>query len=252
MDVATAVGLVALALAVGVYGSIIGAGGGFLMVAGLVVIFDLSGATAVGTSVVTTLCIQATGAFTYSRQGLVARPVALWFAVGSIPAALLSALFLAGRLPDATFEVLIGVLMLALAVFVLFRPAPREEDGHIAEPRRVELATSGSLIGVLSGAFGVGSGLITVPLLSRLQRLAAHRAAATTTLIGTLSGAAATLGHTFAGNPRWSHVPFTVVGAVAGARLGALNAVRLSARTVLALLAAGLVAAGVALLIRHV
>ena len=60
MDIQTAVGLFLLALAVGTYGSIIGAGGGFLMVSGLVLAFDLTGATAVGTSIVTTLAIQIT------------------------------------------------------------------------------------------------------------------------------------------------------------------------------------------------
>lgn len=249
MDLQTAVGLFLLALAVGVYGSIIGAGGGFLVVAGLVLVFDLSGATAVGTSVVTTLAIQVTGAYTYTRKGVVDRPVAFWFALGSMPTALLSAVFVADRIPEDTFELIIGVMLLVLAVFVVFVRRPELPCGTSLEPKRAALIGSGSLIGVLSGALGVGSGLITVPLLGWMQRLRAHRAAATTTLIGSLSGLAAVTGHTIAGNPRWNYLPFLLTGAVLGGRIGSSSSGRLSARTVLGLLATGLLIAGLPLVL---
>jgi uncharacterized membrane protein YfcA len=249
MDVQTAVGLFLLALTVGIYGSIIGAGGGFLVVAALVLAFDLSGATAVGTSVVTTLAIQATGAYTYTRKGLVERPVAMWFVLGSMPIALLSAVFVADRVPEDTFELIIGLMLLVLAAFVVLVRRPGLPEGSTVEPKRVALIGSGSLIGVLSGALGVGAGLVTVPLLGWMQRLPAHRAAATTTLIGSLSGLAAAIGHTFVGNPRWSFLPFLLTGAVLGGRVGSSSAGRLSAQTVLALLAGGLVVAGLPLVI---
>jgi len=249
MDLQTAVGLFALALAVGIYGSVIGAGGGFLMVSGLVLIFDLTGATAVGTSVVTTLAIQVTGAYTYSRKGLVERPVAVWFAIGSMPVALLSAVFVADKIPEDTFELIIGVMLIVLAAFVVLVRRPELPEGATVEPKRAALIGSGSLIGVMSGGLGVGAGLVTVPLLGWLQRLPAHRAAATTTLIGSLSGLAAAAGHTVVGNPRWSFLPFVLAGAILGGRLGSSNAGRLSGPTVLALLAGGLLAAGLPLVI---
>lgn len=250
MDITTALGLFLLALAVGTYGSIIGAGGGFLMVAGLVLVFDLSGATAVGTSVVTTLAIQITGAYTYTRKGLVDRPSALWFALGSVPVALLSAVFLADQIPEDTFEAIIGVMMLILAVFVMVVRRPSAAEGITNEPRHVPLIASGSAIGVLSGAFGVGAGLVTVPLLGWLQRLPAHRAAATTTLIGSMSGTAAAIGHTAVGNPRWTYLPFLLSGAVIGGRIGSSGAGRLSSFTMLFLLATGLIGAGLPLVVR--
>lgn len=252
MDVTTAIGLFLLALGVGVYGSIIGAGGGFVMVAGLVLVFDLSGATAVGTSVVTTAAIQATGAYTYTKKGVVDRPTALWFVLGSVPVALLSAVFLADRIPENTFEAIIGFLMLALAVFVVFVPRHDAPDGTTLPPRRGALTASGSLIGILSGGFGVGAGLVAVPLFGRLQRLSAHRAAATTTLAGAFSGVAASIGHALADNPKWAAVPFTIIGAVLGSRIGSTNASRLSTRTILILLASGLVAAGFPLVVNSI
>ncbi len=250
MNVETAAGLFVLALLVGVYGSIIGAGGGFLMVSGLVLFFDLGGATAVGTSVITTLFVQAVGAYTYDRSGMVDRQTARWFVIGAIPVSFLSAAWLASRIPQRAFDLIIGFLLIALAVFVVFGPSPGRSDGAVKEPKVMALTGSGALIGVLSGALGVGAGLVTVPLIARLQQLSAHRAAATTTLIGASSGLAAAVGHALAGNPRWSFAPFVIVGAVIGGRIGALSAGKLSAQTVLVLLAGGLVMAGVPLVLR--
>lgn len=250
MDPTTALGLVVLALSVGIYGTIIGAGGGFIVVAGLVVLFDLSGATAVGTSVMTTLFIHVSGAFNYNHKGLVDRPIVGWFAAGSVPVAFGSAAFLSSRIPQRTFEFLIGTLLLALSVFVIVRPSPEGQENGRLPPQRNKLLGSGAGLGVLSGAFGVGSGLITVPLLGWVQKLPTHRATATTSAIGALSGLSAAAGHVIARNPRWSFLPFLMAGAVIGGRIGSNSAERLSPTTVHALIAAGLLATGLPLLLR--
>ncbi len=252
MDVELALGLVLLAFVVGTYGSIIGAGGGFAMVAGLVLFFDLTGAAAVATSSITILFVQSTGAITYHRKGLVDGPTVWWFVLGSVPVALLSAALLASRIPQRLFDALIGALLLVLAAFVVFVSSPTGEGVDGAEPRHKELAASGSLIGILSGAFGVGAGLVTVPLISWLRELRPHRATATTSAIGAISGIAASIGHIAARNPRWSFLPFVIAGAIVGGRLGAQSAHRLSERAVQVLLAGGLVAAGLPLLLRAV
>ncbi len=250
MEVWTAVGLLALALGVGVYGAIIGAGGGFLMVAGLTLIFGLDGAVAVGTSVVTTFVIQASGALTYTRQGMVEWASAQWFVLGSVPVAFATGAWLADRIPQRGFDLIVGLLLVALAVFVVAVRSPGDDSGEPAPPNRASLVVSGSMIGTLSGGLGVGAGLVTVPLLSRLQRLSAHRSAATTTATGALSGLAAATGHSLAGTPRWGYLPMLLVGAAVGGRLGASKARDLTPRTVLSLLAVGLIAAGLPLLIR--
>ena len=84
MDVATALGLFALAAMVGTYGTVIGAGGGFVLIPGMVLLFGFEGVEAVGTGAVALAVIGATGAAAYDKQGLVARPVAGWFALGAV------------------------------------------------------------------------------------------------------------------------------------------------------------------------
>lgn len=268
MDLATPLGLLALAFGVGMYGTIIGAGGGFVLIPALVLLFDLQGATAVGTGAVALMTIGLTGAWSYDRSGLVARPVACWFALGSVPLALLSAWFLSNRIDSRAFNGLLGVLLLALAVAVVIGPSPvptphdpssvpRRTTGSAPPltaggqrpPDRPRLVTAGSLVGITSGTFAVGGGLITVPVITRLQGLSPHRAAATTSATAMASSSAASIGHTVAGNVVWAKAGVLAVGAVVGSSLGAHLAGRLSHRTMIALLGLGLVGAGVPLLV---
>lgn len=70
---------------------------------------------------------------------------------------------------------------------------------------------------------------------------------------GSFSGGIASVsGHIVARNPEWSFLSVIIIGSVVGCRIGAKNAGRLSARTVLALLAAGLAVAGLPFLVRGV
>jgi uncharacterized membrane protein YfcA len=252
VNAALGLGLFALALAVGTYGSIIGAGGGFIMVAALVLFFDLSGAEAVGTSVMTILFVQLSGALTYDRAGMIDRPTARWFATGSVPMAFAAAALVANRIPQRTFDLLIGSMLLALGAWVIFGRTSEESTWQPSEPQKVQLIGAGSMVGAIGGAFGVGGGLVTVPLLRSLQKLPTKRATATTTAIGAASGVAGAVGHTLADNPKWSYVPFVIAGAILGGRLGSSSADRLSQQTVAWLLAVGLLASGAPLLLRGI
>ena len=249
MDVAVIVGLISFALIVGTYGTVIGAGGGFILIPGLVLLFDFEGVEAVGTGTVTLLAIGITGAINYDRVRLVHRHAAGWFAMGSVPAALLCAWFVADRIDADLFTSALGFVLIALAIFVVLAPHSTADDEEISEPRRGRLALGGLGVGVLSGTFAVGGGLLTVPHLTSVQKLRPHRAAATTSATAMMASLAGATGHTIAGNVVWSRAALLVAGAIVGSTLGARLAGRLPARAVLIGLAAGLIVAGASLLL---
>lgn len=249
MDATTIIGLLSLGLFVGSYGTIIGAGGGFIMIPALVLLFDLSGATAVGTGAVALMLVGLGGSMSYTRSGLVAWPVAGWFALGSVPLALLTAWLVANRIDADAFVGILGVLLLALAAFVVFGPSMPTDAAAELPPRPRALTLGGVLVGATSGTFAVGGGLLTVPMLSRLQRLRAHRATATTSATAMASSLAGSVGHAIAGNVVWEKTAYLCVGSIIGAIAGARLAGRLSADAVVTLVAIGLVAAGIPLLV---
>ena len=250
MDVGTVIALLAFAAGVGAYGTVIGAGGGFLLIPGLVLLFDLEGAEAVGTGVVTLLAIGLSGAWAYDRAGLVDRPAAAWFAVGTVPVAMFCAWWVSGRIDRDLFADLLGVLLLALALFVVVMPTSEPGGAGSPSAQRLRLLpASGAFVGFLSGTFAVGGGLVTLPIISRARGLGPHRAAATTaaaSMLGTIGGS---IGHVVAGNVVWSRAAVLVVGATVGSTIGARSAGRIPARGVLILVALGLLGAGVPLLV---
>jgi uncharacterized membrane protein YfcA len=250
MDVATALGLLTLAAGVGVYGTVIGAGGGFVLIPGLVLLFGFSGVEAVGTGAVALGVIGATGAVAYDRKGLVDRDVALAFALTAVPVAMFSSWQLAGRVDSDLFIAVLGFLLIALAVFVLVVHLGRGPVQPERPARRGPLAAMGAAIGLMSGMFAVGGGLVTVPTFARIQRMAPHRAAATTAASSMTTSVAASVGHGFAGNVDWPSAAIMIVGAAIGSTTGARLSGRLSELVVLSLLAAGLVTAGVPLIVR--
>ncbi len=250
MDPLTIAALLVFAGVVGIYGSVIGAGGGFVLIPGLVLLFDLEGVEAVGTGAVALAAIGIGGARTYDQKGLVDRRGASWFAAGAIPSALFFAAVVADRIDSAVFVDLLGLLLLALAVFVVAMPTTIDGHGEPDLRSLRALPAGGVLVGFVGGTFAVGGGLITLPFLARLRRLDPHRSAATTAATAMLSSLASSTGHAIVGNVRWSHAAVLAGGAAIGSTFGASRAVRLRPRTVLVLVACGLVATGVPLLLR--
>ena len=250
MDPVTIVALVAFGSLVAAYGTVIGAGGGFVLIPGLVLLFDLDGVEAVGTGALTLAAIGIGGARTYDRAGLVDRPAAGRFVIGSIPAAFLCGTFLAGRIDSEVLVDLLGVLLVILAVFVVTMPTDYDTSGGARPGSLTMMPVGGVVVGFLGGTFAIGGGLVTLPFVGRLRRLAPHRAAATTAATAMASSIASSAGHSIAGNVRWGHVLVLVPSALIGSTLGATHAGRLHPRTVLALVAGGLLTAGVPLLLR--
>ena len=250
MDFLTIVALVGFGVVVAAYGTVIGAGGGFILIPGLVLLFDLDGVEAVGTGALTLAAIGIGGARTYDRAGLVDRPAAGRFVLGSVPVAFLCGTLLAGRIDSEVLIDLLGILLLVLAVFVLTMPTAYETSGE-PHPRSLTwMPAGGTVVGFLGGTFAIGGGLVTLPFIGRLRHLDPHRAAATTAATAMASSLASSAGHTIASNVVWSHVAVLVPSALVGSTLGAAHAGRLAPRVVLALVAGGLMVAGIPLLLR--
>ena len=177
------------------------------------------------------------------------RPVAAWFAAGSVPLALLSAWLLANRIDADAFIGILGALLLVLAVVVITGRHRHRAGGPELEPRPDRLVPAGAVVGITSGTFAVGGGLVTVPLLERVQHMVAHRATATTSATAWASSLAGSVGHSIAGNVEWDTAGVLAGAAMVGSLAGARVAGRLAPGAGRALVAVGLVAAGVPLVV---
>ncbi len=266
-------GLVLLGFAVGAYGSVIGAGGGFVLVPALLLLypdFEPEQVTAISLGVV--FLSAASGAASYARQRWIDYPTGLLFAVASAPGVVAGAL-LVQFVPERLFTGLFGLMLLGVAaVSVWGRPlAIREPLRGGGIIRRVVTDADGrqyvyayriwqgltlSLgIGVVSSLFGIGGGVIHVPAMILLLHVPVQFAVATSLFVLTFMSGGASVIHLASGTVgggEAAKIGALALGAVPGAQVGTYLAQRIKGRSVLVLLASAIVIIGVRLLLKAI
>ncbi|HUK76857.1 MAG TPA: sulfite exporter TauE/SafE family protein [Thermoleophilia bacterium] len=229
--------LVAVAVIVGILGSLLGVGGGILIVPILTLFLDVPVKNAVGTSLVCVVVTSSASQLVYVARGLTNSRLGMTLEVATTLGALVggvTAILVSGR---AIFGVFAAVL-----VYVLIsmerkpaEPLPASPGSALAgsfpDPDTGRTITYGVdhlsaglalsfVAGNVSGLLGVGGGAIKVPVMALLMRVPLRAAIATSNLmIGVTAATGALL---FFGRgliePRYA-VP-TALGIVIGAQLG--------------------------------
>ena len=120
MNIVTILGLLCLGLVAGVMSSLVGIGGGVIIVPVLVLMFAMSQKMAQGTSLVMLLPpVGLLGVINYYKAGYVDFKIAGFLIVAFIAGSYFGSK-IALNLPDLTIKRIFGVLLLALSVKYLF------------------------------------------------------------------------------------------------------------------------------------
>lgn len=104
---------------VGALGTLIGAGGGFLVVPLLILGFGAAPVSAAGTSLIMVTVNSLVGTIAYARQGKVDWRGGLFLIAASYPGTILGAT-LGSRLPARDFSLVFALLLLVVAVWMLY------------------------------------------------------------------------------------------------------------------------------------
>ncbi|MDX2007140.1 MAG: sulfite exporter TauE/SafE family protein [Meiothermus sp.] len=213
-----------IGLVSGLFGGVVGLGGGIVAMPLMNVFLKLSQHKAVATSLVMVVFTGLVGAITYALQGTVD-----WVAAALIfPTAMITARFgalFANRLPEWRLKRFFGWYLIFVALLLLLKPY----IPHIQEPlegwiRVLPLALAGAIGGFASGLLGVGGGTITVPIMVLLAGLEQHTAQGTSLLAMVPSALVGSYTHYRHGNLAQEVVPGLVLGIVAGAAAGGVVA----------------------------
>ncbi len=266
-------GLVLLGLGIGTYGTVVGAGGGFVLVPALLILypdFEPEEVTAISLGVVFLSAVS--GAAGYARQRWIDYRTGLLFAAASAPGVVAGAM-LVQFVPERLFTGLFGLLLLGVAVVSLWgRPlAIREPLRGGGVIRRVVTDADGKQyiyayriwqgltlslgIGVVSSLFGIGGGVIHVPAMILLLHIPVQLAVATSLFVLAFMSGGASVIHLAMGTlggEEATKIAALALGAVPGAQLGTYLAQRIKGRTVLILLALGIVVLGARLLLKAI
>lgn len=270
MSPQTVVLLLALGVVAGTYGTIVGAGGGFIIIPAFLLLYpDDSAAVVTSISLAVVLFNATSGSAAYARMRRIDYRSAAAFAVATIPGAVAGALA-THAVPRRAFDGLFGAVLLSVSAYIALRPALSETGGRW-RPRpntnRTLTDVDGNrygysfnwqtgvgisfLVGLLASFLGLGGGIIHVPVMVAVLGFPAHVAVATSHFILVFTSLAATLVHVVTGSlsDDWPKVIPLAVGAVVGAQAGARLSQRLPEKAIVRLLALALFIVGIRLLV---
>ncbi|RKD68846.1 hypothetical protein ATL39_3309 [Sinobaca qinghaiensis] len=250
--------LVLLGLAAGTFGSLLGLGGGIIVVPALLVMSDvvpsfagITPQTAVGTSLLIMIFTGMSSTISYTKQKVVDMKSGFIFLAGSGPGALFG-VWLNKGMETNVFLIIFGLFMLFVA-FVLFirnrlKPLPvkrtsikREYITELGEKQEYGFSLALGLsiafaVGTLSGLFGIGGGSLMVPAMILLFGFPPHVAVATSMFMILFSSIISSISHISLGNVEWLYALALIPGAWFGASIGAAINKRLKSNTLIILL----------------
>jgi uncharacterized membrane protein YfcA len=263
---AATIGLALLGVFVGALGTLIGAGGGFLLLPALALLDPHEPAailTGISLSVVAANALS--GSFAYARMGRIDWRAGLVFAAAGLPGAIGGA-WATQWLDRRAFDPLLGAVLIVGGGFVLLRPADTraiapgaatrtlvDRDGvAYAYAPRIGLGALLSVgVGFLSSLLGIGGGILHVPLMVLALGFPTHVATATSHFVLAILATAGVLVHAGAGSltPGLPRIVPLAAGVLVGAQLGARLSTRIRGRWILVALALALASVGVRLLV---
>lgn len=268
--VESAVLLVLLGFGVGAFGTLVGAGGGFILTPILLLLYPHdSPKTVTAISLMVVFFNALSGTAAYTRQRRTDLRSGTVFAAATVPGAIGGALLVA-HVTRGAFDPIMGAALGLLAGWLVVgrqRPTPAHLGRHsiervLVDARGVEYRyrvplLRGALyslgVGFFSSFLGIGGGVIHVPVLVRALGFPTHIATATSHFVLAIMAGTGTITHLLAGSFQHGHglrrAAALSVGVVAGAQLGARVSLRLSGRTIQWLLALALAALAIRLLL---
>ena len=266
-------GLIPLGFAVAAYGTLIGAGGGFVLMPLLLLLYPHENPhhlTAISLTVVFLNSLSGTAA--YAKMKRIDYKAGLTFAGATVPGAIFGAVTTA-CVSRKLFEGVFSVFLIGLALFMIVRPksdksakrANRNIPTHGHEKHaettvggmpfdysynRLQGLVSFFFLGFLASFFGIGGGSLFVPLLAYVLSFPVAIATATSQMIVAILTFTATISHVFIGSFFGIHrVVALGIGMLIGAQVGARLSNKIEGPWIIRSLAIALVVVGVRMLI---
>jgi uncharacterized protein len=240
-----------------VFGSMVGLGGGFILVPILRLAFGLGPAEAAGTSLVLVTANSASGALTYLLHKRVDVKLGLLFGAGGLPGSVIGAL-LTKHISEQTFDWAFGVFLVIVAGDMILN-AKRRLENRVEIEVNTRKAMSyraalglGFIVGIVSSLFGIGGGIIVIPSLLYFSDLPAHAISATSHFAIMLTSPVGLITHGLQHDVRLPDVLPLVAGGLCGGPLGARLSLRLQSPQLLIVVGVALICVAGSLALRHV
>ncbi|TSB48228.1 sulfite exporter TauE/SafE family protein [Alkalicoccobacillus porphyridii] len=235
--------LVIVGLVAGTLGSLMGLGGGIIVVPSLLlldgvlpILQNVTPQVAAGTSLLIMIFTGISSTIAYAKQKTIDFKSGAIFSIGIVPGAICGVVINRAVNTD-DFLMYFGFFMLVVAFTFFIRkylkPMPLRPKGY----KRTVLDREGNeftygyqpvfavvlsfFVGIISSLFGVGGGALMVPFMIILFGFPAHVAVATSMFVILVSAFIGSISHMAAGHVNWLYALALVPGAWFGGQLGA-------------------------------
>ncbi|MEM0482281.1 MAG: sulfite exporter TauE/SafE family protein [Nitrososphaerota archaeon] len=268
-SLAEALMLALLGLVVGGVASPVGVGGGFIVAPVLLMLYNFTPGGAAGTSLLVVLMNAISATVAYLRQRRVDVKMGLSFSVGTIPGSIAGSL-ITTVVSSGAFRLYFVLMLILSALYLVFRSRLGATSGgllkgggqrlmvdrlgreHVYSFNPHLIIASGGLSGFISGFFGVGGGIVHVPVMIILLGVPAYIATATSQFILVLTASTGIATHAALGHIDIVAGGLIAAGALLGAQIGAKASEKASSRMLELLFAFFLIAIAVNMLLQSI
>lgn len=264
-----------LGLGVGTLGTLIGAGGGFILVPILILFFpDMDPATITAVSLAVVAVNASVGSIAYNHSKRIDFKTGVIFAIATIPGSILG-VFTTNYIPKKQFDLIFGIILILLAIVLFLKKSKPQRMNVESEQRGLvkrKLTDSdgntyeysynmyyGIIISILVGFFspllGIGGGIIHVPAMTEILQFPVHIATATSHFILAIMATVSVVVHYLQGDYS-AKIVFMIlmflIGIIPGAILGARLSKKLKGGIIIKLLSLSLIVVGIRILLNSI
>lgn len=257
--------LIILGFFVGAIGTLIGAGGGFIMVPVLLILYpSLSSETLTGMSLVIVCCNAISGSVAYAYRKRIDYRSVVFFSIAATPGAIVGS-YVTSLIPRKSFEFIFGFVMIFISIYLLvsksknislvdiknklpIRTLIDREGKHHSISYSLKLGVIlSAVVGFFSSLLGIGGGIIHVPTLVRWLNFPVHIATATSHAILAVISFVGVIEHLVRGdlNSVVRQIAWLALSVVVGAQLGAHLSHRAKDSLIIKALAVALLTVGI-------
>ena len=240
-------------LGAGTLGSIIGIGGGIIITPALT-LMGFTPAHTASTSLIAVTSTSASSTIAYSRQKKIDYSRALKMVIFAIPGSIIGA-FISNDISLQLFKLSFAILLMLTGSYILFKNSILKNSNNSSnkQPKtRISLLIcyAGTFIaGIISSLFGVGGGIIFVPIMVLIFQMTMAKAAPTSQLILFITSLVGTFTYILLSKPDYLNALFLAGGAFIGGQIGATLSNYLKEKILQKLLSIFLIAVAIKLIL---
>jgi len=237
--------LIPLGFVAGILGSMIGLGGGIIVVP-VLTFFGFPPTLAASNSLFAAFSNAVASTLSYSRQKRIEYSIGLRLGFLTIPGTVLGA-YVSSDVTPGIFKILFGFVLVASSIYIFLRKKIQTQE-HVITKKVIILSIGASFFaGIISSFFGIGGGIIFVPLMVVAMGMMMKNAAPTSQFILLFTSFSGIVVHSLLGHPDFLQSGLLALGAFIGGLVGARLSLEIRERFLQILVAVVIISAALKL-----